>query len=724
MSIVKHFKSCLIYIVITIASSIPSAMADNPSVVVNIDANAGKRSINPEIYGVNSADEAAVSALNVPLNRLGGNRTSRYNWLENADGTASDYYFESYPGDSAVEGEIGDTFIANSKNGGAEPLITIPMLDWVAKLGTDRSVNWSFSIKKYGAQQDSDPFYPDAGNGVFPNGSYVKNDPSDAGTPSNPEFQKAWVQHMVSKWGNAASGGIRYYILDNEHSIWHETHRDVHPVGANYDEIFTKMTSFGSMIKSADPNALVLGPEEFGWTGYFYSGYDKQFCEQNDNNGECWANPPDRQAHGGKLYMDWLLEQLHNYEQSTSKRALDVFTLHFYPQNGEFSDDVSTDMQKLRNRSTRSLWDPNYLNESWINDYVNLIPRMRNWVDTYYPGTKIGITEYNWGAVNHINGATTQADVLGIFGREGLNLATWFVYPEVDENSFVAKAFMMYLNYDGKKSTFGDTSVSTTVPDPDNVSAYAALRTSDSALTVIVISKYLSENTSVTVNLNNFKSSGVAEVWQLTASNTINKLTNIVFVGSSFSTSVPSQSITLFVIPVATVSSSLLFDDFEDGNQNWLVKKGTWKEENGALVGTGKGTAIISAPVPWSPSGVSGCSVCTFEMDLSISGGKGSKMLIQPWYQNNANRVEMLFKKGRIMFRQKAKGKNAASREIGFALTPDASYNIKIGFDGESFTLEMNNNTLMTLPTQTAPSGNLYLKVQKTTATIQRVNIY
>ena len=110
MSIVKHFKSCLIYIVITIASSIPSAMADNPSVVVNIDANAGKRSINPEIYGVNSADEAAVSALNVPLNRLGGNRTSRYNWLENADGTASDYYFESYPGDSAVEGEIGDTF--------------------------------------------------------------------------------------------------------------------------------------------------------------------------------------------------------------------------------------------------------------------------------------------------------------------------------------------------------------------------------------------------------------------------------------------------------------------------------------------------------------------------------------------------------------------------------------------------------------------------------------
>ena len=32
----------------------------------------------------------------------------------------------------------------------------------------------------------------------------------------------------------------------------------------------------------------------------------------------------------------------------------------------------------------------------------------------YEPGTPIGITEYNWGAESHINGVTTQADILGL----------------------------------------------------------------------------------------------------------------------------------------------------------------------------------------------------------------------------------------------------------------------------------------------------------------------
>src|SRR5439155_1408850 len=81
---------------------------------------------------------------------------------------------------------------------------------------------------------------------------------------------------------------------------------------------------------------------------------------------------------------------------------------------GEFSDDVSTAMQLRRNRSTRSLWDPKYVDESWIGDKVRLIPRMREWA----AGLPIGITEYNWGAEGNMNGATAQADVLGIFGRE------------------------------------------------------------------------------------------------------------------------------------------------------------------------------------------------------------------------------------------------------------------------------------------------------------------
>ena len=36
------------------------------------------------------------------------------------------------------------------------------------------------------------------------------------------------------------------------------------------------------------------------------------------------------------------------------------------------------------------------------------------------------------------------------------------------------KAMKMYRNYDGNRSTFGDTSVAASVPNPDNVAAFAA----------------------------------------------------------------------------------------------------------------------------------------------------------------------------------------------------------------------------------------------------------
>ena len=149
---------------------------------------------------------------------------------------------------------------------------------------------------------------------------------------------------------------------------------------------------------------------------------------------------------------------------------------------------MTTATQLLRNRSTRGLWDPNYVDESWINATVELIPRLKNWVATYYfPDTPVAITEYNRGAESDINGATAQADIFGIFGREGLDLATRWTAPDPSTPTYLA--MKMYRNYDGAKSSFGDTSVSATVANPDQLSAFAAQRSSDEALTVTVINK-------------------------------------------------------------------------------------------------------------------------------------------------------------------------------------------------------------------------------------------
>jgi hypothetical protein len=262
--------------------------------------------------------------------------------------------------------------------------------------------------------------------------------------------------------------------------------------------------------------------------------------------------PPDRAAHGGWDYLPWLLDQLRREAQRTGRRTLDVFSVHYYPQGGEFGNDTSPEMQLKRNRSTRALWDPNYVDETWINDRVQLIPRLRHWANTYYPGTRIGLTEYSWGADGHINGATAQADLLGIFGREGLDMAVRWGTPDAATPTY--KAIKLYRNYDGRRSTFGDVSVAALAPDPDTVSAYAALRSSDGALTVMVVSKLLSGSAGISLDVAGFTAQGSAQVWQLTAENTLARKTDLALSGTRLTTTVPAGSITLFVLPRAATA--------------------------------------------------------------------------------------------------------------------------------------------------------------------------
>lgn len=519
------------------------------TLTISVDANANRRTINPQIYGVAHASAAQLTELNAPLNRSGGNNTTRYNWQQNADNRANDWYFQSIPFANQA-GEVGDTFIQNSKNANAQPMLTIPMIDWIAKVGANREKLASFSISKYGAQTGNDAqYFPDAGNGVRTNGQYVTgNDPTDANVPNSVNFQRSWVQHLVNRWGNSNGGGLRYYILDNEHSIWHSTHRDVKPQGANMEETFGKMRDYAAMIKSVDPNAQIVGPEEWGWSGFLYSGYDQWYAPTHN-----WTFP-DRAAHGNMDYVAWILQQFRLDEQTRGTRLLDVFTLHYYPQGGEFSNDVSAAMQLRRNRSTRSLWDANYTDESWINTQVQLVPRMKNWVANFYPNTKIGLTEYNWGAENHINGATTQADIYGILGREGMDIAARWTTPDAATPTF--KAMKMYRNYDGQNKGFGDTSVSANAPNPDNVSAFAALRSSDGALTVMVINKTLSA-TNLNLNLANFSGTNAAQVWQLTSANQITRIADATVGGNVLNANLPAQSITLLVVASGNPSAPL-----------------------------------------------------------------------------------------------------------------------------------------------------------------------
>lgn len=527
--------------------------SNGPTLSLNVTAD--RTAISRWIYGMNYPDEGLAQELALPVARWGGNSTSRYNWQIDAYNTGSDWYFENIANNVAnvgalPNGSAADQFVTANKAAGSDTLMTVPLIGWVAKSRvTDHPFDCGFKVSKYGAQQSTDPYDSGCGNGVHSNGSNITgNDATDTSVAITPTFVRDWVLHLKNTFGAANTGGVRFYNLDNEPMLWNSTHRDIHPNPTTYDEITNLGINYASAVKQADPAARTLGPVLWGWCAYFYSALDN-----------CGQGSQDYAAHGNSYFVPWYLSQMRAYEQAHGTRLLDFLDLHYYPQASgvSLSSAGSAATQALRLRSTRSLWDATYKDESWIADMnldggvVKLIPRMQAWVDTYYPGTDLAITEYNWGGLESMNGALAQADVLGIFGREGLDLATLWGPPEPTQPG--AFAFRMYLNYDGAGSAFGETHVRATSTDQGQLSIYAAQRTSDQAVTVMVINK-TGGALSTTLNLTGFSAAAAARTFRYSSADLahIVRQADLTVTSSGVAFTAPANSITLIELKPGT----------------------------------------------------------------------------------------------------------------------------------------------------------------------------
>lgn len=528
-----------------VASTTPPPPPPPPEAgpILTITADSGLHPISPDIYGMNFADEALAAELSLPVRRRGGNSTSRYNWQNDTYNTGSDWYFENIPENNPnpgilPDGSAADRFVEQDRRTGTKSLLTIPMIGWIAKeRKSAHPYDCGFKVSRYGAQDSVDPWDSDCGNGLHNGGNLTGNSPSDTSLAETTDFVTGWITHLTGRYGGAAGGGVAYYNLDNEPMLWNSTHRDVHPLPVTYDEIRDRTYQYAPAVKAADPAAQTLGPVLWGWCAYFYSASDG-----------CGIGA-DYRAHNNMPFVPWYLQQMHAYQQQHGVRILDYLDLHYYPQASgvSLSSAGSTSTQALRLRSTRSLWDPAYTDESWIGTPVRLIPRMREWVTANYPATKLAITEYNWGGLESINGALAQADVLGIFGREGVDLATLWGPPAANEPG--AAAFRIFRNYDGEGHRFGETGVSASSSNQDTLSVYASLRTSDAALTVVIINKSDTVLTS-SVNLAGFIPQSSAAVYRYSGAHlsAIVRDVDQPVTSSGFSASFPANSITLLVI--------------------------------------------------------------------------------------------------------------------------------------------------------------------------------
>src|SRR5271170_7191603 len=509
--------------------------------VLTVDAAGNPHPINPDVYGIANygLDAGLAKEIQVPNIRWGGDGTTRYNWEVDSSNSGFDWYFMGGNGETTVTPSgSADTMISTFKAASnAKTLLTIPIIPYVNK-----SAAWScsFPVSVYGAQQSTNPYvHPNGdncGNSIATNGTQLLDTNVYANHIDNTvALQQGWVQHLITTFGTAANGGVPYYQLDNEPGGWSNTHRDVEPVQPDYNTIISLGQQYAAMIKQTDPSAKVFGPVDFTLGG--------------------WIGTPSQQnnLYAGQYY----LQQMAAYDQTNHQRILDYFDEHYYGGG-------STDAAELA--STRALWDSTFNSGSWVEQYyfdgpMMLLPRFQNWIQTYYPGTKLSISEYSFSSgTNPLVDALTEADVLGIYGRQGLDFANFWTVPQPTDA--VAYSFRLYRNYDGAGGQFGNTSVNSTSTDQGQLSVYGALRSSDGALTVVAINKTTSAiQTSLT--LANFNSNATAAVYTYSNVNLTQIVvgTPVAVVSGALNYNFPAYSATILVFtpeasaPVATTTS-------------------------------------------------------------------------------------------------------------------------------------------------------------------------
>jgi hypothetical protein len=386
---------------------------------------------------------------------MGGNPMTRLNWGDGFWNVANDWFFEN------GKAERASVWLDEARAHGMKNAIVVPLIGWVSKDAT----SVGFPRAKFAEQEKYDPHRPEAGNGKAKDGKPIRpGSPTETSVAATPELVGKWIRDIRE---NDRAKGIRsidQYILDNEPNLWNTTHRDVHPDPLTYDELLDRTVRYAKAIREADPDAVIAGPAEWGWTGYFFSAKDNE-------SGTMLR--PDRRAHGDVPLLAWYLQRLRQYEMEHRQRLLDVVDVHFYPQvPGIYGEPGRTDPEAaaLRIRSTRALWDPEYKDESWIDEPVELIPRVRTWISENYPGRGISIGEWSFGAETHMSGGLAVAEVLGRFGQQGITSAFYWLSPAAGTPAF--HAFRAYRNYDGKGSAFLDMSVPTT--EAEGVSMFAS----------------------------------------------------------------------------------------------------------------------------------------------------------------------------------------------------------------------------------------------------------
>lgn len=491
-------------------------------VAAEVDVAAEGTPISPYIYGAAMGDRAVAREMGLTMLRAGGNPVTPFNWKKGFSSKGADWFFQNEGQETTPDRTWLATFHGENRRAGLATYLTIPMMGRVAKDGT----SVAFDARRYpdqemsaGVSQPTDRL-PYAGNGRQfvrgPDGEYLRDaqgtpvlrdiepDPDDTSVEMSPAEQTDMLRFMVQQmgYGTADKGGIGVIALDNEPFLWHATHRGMRLKPCSYDELWERTRTYASVYKQVDPSVKVAAGTFFGWTAYFYSGLDARMVADGKAT---WEKPPDFAAHGGVPVTKWLLTKLRQHERQTGIRLADILDFHFYPQTGIYMAGTPNDprVMEARVQETRVMWDPTWKDPSWMGaetgKVIQLIRLMKSWVAECNPGMDVALGEYNFGGDSDVSGGVAQAELLGIFGREGLDYAFYWFFPPMNSSPYFA--YKMFRNPDGEHTAFGDRYLPSTVGSPEDVSVHAARDSKTGRLTFVLVNKRAAKGARIALRL-------------------------------------------------------------------------------------------------------------------------------------------------------------------------------------------------------------------------------
>lgn len=539
---------------------IPTSIASadtNGSINVSIDTTAERAAISPYIYGGNwEFNNAKLTA-----KRFGGNRITGYNWENNFSNAGSDWQQSSdtyllsnnnIPKDKWSEPGVVVTDFQDKNLAAGEPysLVTLQAAGYVT---ADANGTVTEEEAAPSDRWKEVKFKKDAPLSLTPD------------TTDNYVYMDEFVNFLVNKYGSASTPtGIKGYALDNEPALWSSTHPRIHPQKPTCAEIIDKNINLAKTVKSIDPSA-----ETFGLVAYGFAEYN-DFQTATD-----WKDLKGSYT----WFLDYYLDSMKKASTEAGTRLVDALDLHWYPEaqgGGQricFGEDpTNIECNKARLQAARTLWDPTYKEDSWIAQYCSfglpLIPKVKESIDKYNPGTKLAFTEYSYGADNHITGGIAEADVLGVFGKYGVYLATVW-----GGGSYTAAGMNMYTNYDGNGSKYGDTKVKAETSDVENSSVYASIDgNDDSKLHVILINKNYDSPMTFNFDVNSGKNYTSGRVWSFDRSgaNITEKAPIEAISGNKLTYTVPALTVCHIVLDSNAAPSILYGDANKDGSVDAL----------------------------------------------------------------------------------------------------------------------------------------------------------